>query len=502
MADELFGIGVVQPQSGLDYPFVAPSSDIRYLIADFNLTTDDPGYYSSAEPYTPPFRVKYLYGFGNVANALPTGFSTPPNAAGLIVVDSDEKVVLDTTQPSVIYDTISWSDFFDIHSWRTDTVTCSILTYKPNIKVNDEERTYNTYILPENGTLDARAVYVMPKRLLSIRTKNQDEAPGSRLTGQLVIKNGYNTELTAADATTNNFITNTNVLLSAAPGSGLGKVPCIDITPETTTRPIEKINGVSGTNGDFLFSASNCLYARRGVTGPPLTQEDIDAGLDIRATPEDELAVGADCPPCCECQDYVDVAVKINQYRSQYMNIGNKTSNIKQIHEQNIQKWIDERSCGLQQPLRLLLVAQRCPYMDVVLMVCNPCPECLYSKELRLEIEPSIAATAAVVSGYTAMFADGINGRPWPIARAVEGSKTVLTTTFPVVKQSDSAYIRFRVKFSEKSEYAITGTLTGILVDDTPILSGCVADETERVNASAVATQALYCDANGETNLT
>jgi hypothetical protein len=184
------------------------------------------------------------------------------------------------------------------------------------------------------------------------------------------------------------------------------------------------------------------------------------------------------------------------------MNIGNKTSNIKQIHEQNIQKWVDERSCGLQQPLRMLLVAQRCPYMDIVLMVCNPCTECLYSKELRLEIEPSISATADVVSGYTAMFADGINGRPWQIARTLEGSKTVLTTTFPVVKQSDSAYIRFRVKFSEKSEYAITGTLTGILVDDTPILSGCVADEAERVNASAVATQALYCDANGETNLT
>lgn len=502
MADELFGIGVVQPQSGLDYPFVAPSPDVRYLIADFSLTTDDPGYYANTALYKPPFKIKYLYGFGTEQNDLPPGYVTPPNAAGLIVVDSEEKTVFDTTQLNVTYETISWSDFFDIHHWRKNSTVCSVLTYKPSIKVNDENRAYDRYIIPQNGTLDARAVYVLPKRLLSVRVQNRGEQPSSRFTGNLTFKNGYNTELVPEETLVTNFINNTDILLSATAGSGLGKVQCVDLDTAPISRPIKKINGVSTSTGDFLISASDCLYARPGVSGPIPTEED----PAVRAIAENELAIGADCPPCCKCPDYVDLAVKINQYRSQYANIGNKTNNIKQVHEQNIQKWIDERSCGLQQPLRLLLVAQRCPYMDIVLMVCNPCPDCLFTKEIRLELQPSISADASIVSGYTAMFAEGINGRPWVISTATDNGKTILTMPFPVVKQSDSAYIRFRVKFSAKSEYAITGTLTGTLLDDTPVLTGCVSeDETEnasRAAAVAVATQALYCDANGETSLT
>jgi hypothetical protein len=507
MADELFGIGVVQPQSGLDYPFVSPSEDIRYLIADFSLTTDDPGYYAATAPYKPPFRIKYLYGLGSEPNAIPAGFSAPPeHAVGLIVVDSEEKTVFDTTQPNVTYDTTPWSEFFDIHHWRKGSSICSLLAYKSDVKVNDEERSYDMYILPQNGTLDARAVYVLPKRLLSVRTKNRDEIAGQRLSGKLTFKNGYNTELVAEETTVTDFVANTDILLSAAAGSGLGKVPCVDLDIAPTYRPIQKINGVGTTTGDFLLSAAGCLYARRAVSGPPLTDADIEANIDVRATPENELAIGADCAPCCKCPEYVDLAVTINKYQSQYANIGNKTNNIKQIHEQNIQKWIDERSCGLLRPLRLLLVAQSCPYMDIVLMVCNPCSDCLFTKELRLELQPSVAAAAEVVRGYTAMFAEGINGRPWVISKAVTSGKTVLTMAFPVVKQGDSAYIRFRVKFSEKSEYAITGTLTGTLIDNTPILAGCASEDeaanAARADAEAVETQALYCDANGETSLT
>jgi hypothetical protein len=213
------------------------------------------------------------------------------------------------------------------------------------------------------------------------------------------------------------------------------------------------------------------------------------------------LSLGADCAPCCQCQDYVDLANKINQYGSQYANIGLRVEDVKNIHEQNISQWLTQRECGIQRPLRLLLVAQRCPYIDVVAMVCNPCVECLYSKNLRLELEPAIGTEAygEIVKGYTALFAADVNGRPIPIERTISGRKTVFTIPFRTIKASDSGYVRFRVKFSAKREYAVTGLLTGTLTDDTPILTGCSSDEAARVIATATATQALYCDAAGNT---
>lgn len=500
-AMEIKGVGVVQPESGLDFPFVNPSDDIKYLIADFYVSVDDPGNYGTRPKFQPPFLLKCLYGIGTAENTPPHNAYPPVHAVDIVVCDSNNVAVFDTTRNSAVLTVTPWGDDYVLYKWvrgggQDGLNVCSMLLYASTAVVDGQPRpAYEKYLTPQNAVLDARAVYIMPKRLLSIRVGEG----GTRIKGKINFQNGYNTEIATGDATATDFVTNTAVVFSAAAGGGLGKYPsCFDDSaPEhaVTAVPITKINGVSAATGDFLLAAADCLYARR----PTVKQ-----GENVFPAPvvlDGHMSLGADCAPCCQCQDYVDLANKINQYGSQYANIGLRVDDVKNIHEQNISKWLTQRDCGIHRPLRLLLVAQRCPYLDVVAMVCNPCTDCLYSKNLRLELEPAIGTEAhgEIVKGYTALFTADVNGRPISIERTTSGRKTVFTIPFRTIKASDSGYVRFRVKFSTKKEYAVTGLLTGTLTDDTPILTGCSSDETTRVVATATATQALYCDAAGNT---
>jgi hypothetical protein len=493
------GVGVVQPQSGLDYPFTAPSEDIRYLVADLDVAVDDSGLYAeTATEFQPPFRIKNLYGAGCIDNAPAGGFLTPTHDVDIVIVDAANRTVFDSTEADTTFSQKPWGNDYSIIRWGNTRGQCSILLYTTWPQDDAEQRHYNKYLTPQNAIIDTRAVYVIPKRLRSIRVTDvaglEDIDTAEKITGAFVLENGYNTELTSVTAATN-FVNSAAITISAAAGTGLGKFSnCADSGDEIVVRPITKINGVAiGETGDFLFGATDCLWAHR-----PTTETD---GA-VTPTLGDHMELGAGCNPCCECQDYVDVGLQINQYRSQYANIGNRVYNTKQIHEQNIQKWLDQRACGLDHPLRLLLVPQRCPYMDIVCMVCNPCTECLYVRELSLALTAPEGVTADLELGYTALFAANINGRPTAINKTTTGGATVFNIPFPIVRAGDSAYIRFRIKFSEASEYAVTGVLTATLNTDDPVLTGCADnDEADRRPAAATASQALYCDADGNTNL-
>ena len=492
------GIGVVQPQSGLDYPFTAPSDDIRYLIADLDVAVDDPGYYSAFPEFTPPFKVRYLAGVGCVNNTPPVPFFTPAgnHDADILVVDADNKTVFDSTAPETTLSTRAWGANYKLYAWRSPAGCCQLIAHTKWPENDDEKRHYNKYLAPANGVLDSRAVYVIPKRLKSIRVGEQDV----KTTGSFTITNGYNTQTADNEPTTASFVHDTAVVISAVAGSGVGKYSnCAEQADPDEIPPakaITRINGLSVITGDLLVGATDCLYLRRpthrlGAFGTALTPDAVN-----------HLQIGATCGPCCECGDYVNLGLKVNQYRSQYANIGVRVNDIKDIHEQNVQKWLDQRNCGLQFPLRLSMVPQRCPYMDIVAMVCNPCQDCSYVKELVLEITPanSFEASAELVAGYTALFSGAVNGRPIPISRQVVGNTTRFTIPFQIVRDSDSAYVRFRLKFSVAREYAILGALRATLLDDTPLLTGCEGDDN-RQPAVAYVTQALYCDTQGNTTL-
>jgi hypothetical protein len=503
------GIGICQPQSGLDYPFVAPSEDIRFLVADLHVAFDDP---AVAVPGTaerqPPYRVKYLYNVGCNPNALPAGAPAPRgNEADIVIVDINNNVVFDTTgAATVTYTATPWNTDYTIYKWTTAAGTCHLVAHT-NWKTGEPApRHYDRYIAPANGTLDARVVYKLPKRLLSLRVKQRSGTTVlGPYTGNVVFKNGYNTEITATSSVSN-YLKNTEVRLSAVAGSGAGYYPvCGDgfdqgIGPRPP-QPIRTINGAApNASGDFLLSAGDCLYLRRPTVRPTANS--------LYPDPVHKQQMGADCPPCCECDDYVAAALYMNSVGSRYQLVGTRVENIKGIHESNIDRWLDKRDCSLGNPLKLILVPQGCPFMDVVAMICNPCDSCLSGSTLQLTLTPVNqpgTVSAELVCGYTALFAPGINGQSVGITVTANGNVTAATFKMPSINSGSSAYLKFRLKFSPRLNFAIKGVLTGTLDSPVgaPLKTGCAAEtpEADRIVAVAETTQALYCDDNGDTDM-
>jgi hypothetical protein len=485
------GIGVMQAYCGLDYPFVPPLSadgdnDIRYLVADFYLAYDDPGEYDTGSAKTAfPLRIKYLYGVGCVDNEPDPSFPEPSHAADIVIVDANDNVVFDSTASGTAFHTAAWGADYVIYAWQAaDGAVCRLLAYTTWSATDDDTKDFSKYLMPPRAVLDARAVYKLPRRLKRISVEDANVTTVAPA-GDIVLQNGYNTTLVTGDTTAVDFRTVTPITLSAVAGSGAGRYPCG--TPDSSPKYITKINGVRPTAaGNLVLGGSGCLWARRPV--------DYTDGVPAPSTTAQQQ-MGADCKPCCACEDYAATALYMNSVRNRYKLIGQRAEHVRSLHEENVARWNSHRACSIQSPLRLLLVPQPCPTLDVVLMLCNPCTQCIPVSTLTVAFtsdEPGL--TADVVCGYTALFASGVNGRPVPI-----NSPEALTysVNFPQITAGDSAYVKFRLKFSNRAQYSITGVLTGT-AGSSPILTNCGGEGA--AEAVAQASQALACTAAGTTD--
>ena len=497
------GIGIVQPQSGLDYPLVYPSEDIKYLIANFYLGyTDVSDYDATVPPAQHPLRIKHLYGFGCQSNQPAADFPQPVNQADIVVVDANNRVILDTSaDESTSCHVIDSDPVYTTVNWQTKNAVCSLIAYKKwpdddnGTTDDDTERSYDLYLTPARAILDARAVYKIPKRLMTLRVRNGPTL-SEQFRGDIVFRNSYNTEIVAGAPATTNFKVTTPVTFSAVPGSGEGKYPCDADFNVNDLRVITQINGLSGNSGDFTLSGKDCLWLRRPT---------IYANDTATASPTANLQIGADCKPCCACEDYASTALYMNSVRDRYKLIGTRAEAVRSRHEENIARWNEYRICSVQSPLRLIFVPQRCPYIDVVLLLCNPCQSCLPTSTLTLTLTAEGDAvtsaeepvTAEIACGYTAMYATGINGA----ATSIDTTGTMTyAVTFPQLQPGDSAYVKFRLKFSLKAPYLIRGALTGVLtVSEQPITIDCDGVSTEP--AQAEAAQTIYCDETGNTEM-
>ena len=146
----------------------------------------------------------------------------------------------------------------------------------------------------------------------------------------------------------------------------------------------------------------------------------------------------------------------------------------------------DLRLCRSRRPLRLILVAQPCPCMDVVAMYCNQCDTC--SENVRLTINLSSApggGTGTVDPRYTQII-----GADYSVPAVLNGGWPVFSVNFPAVKAGTSVYVKFRLCFCPAYPYSISGTLTGEKSTG-PILAGC---EASAPVATATAGQVLDCE--------
>jgi hypothetical protein len=457
------GLGVIQPQSGLDFPLVFPSEDIRYLLADFYLAYEDGDDYLTGTPsFTPPFSIKHLYNVGCVENTPAAGVaSRGESVADIVIYDSNQNTVLNTTTANITSEAIyDWGTEYKIYEWVGGMFTCRMLVYTTWPEADTDKRHYDKYLTPLSATLDTRTVHKIPKHVLKFYVRQSSVSSGP-FAGDVIFKNGYNTEIVSGTAVTVNTRRTTNISFAATPGTGAGKYPC---TGDEYQYELNSINGVPpNTAGHFTMAAKDCLFVRRPTN-------EIDGELSPRVSSEQKI--GADCQACCSCDDYTDTALRMNEIRDKYSTLGSWATAVKEKHISNIARWNAYRQCTISNPLKITLVPQRSPFVDIALMLCNNCEFCFDPATLTVAISIISAVTppdvenfsidqidADVVCGYTEFYFPGFNGRAISVLKPDRLTYTVNT---PRLKNGESGYVKFRLGFNTRTEISTKSTLTGV----------------------------------------
>jgi hypothetical protein len=470
------GIGVIQPQSGLDYPLVSPSADIRYLLADMYFAYDDPALYdTNLEPVKHPLRIAELHGVGCEDEASESSDSTP-HAADIVIVDDNDNVVFDSSDLGdnlgyQRFSTVAWGDDYTIYEWLSPTAVCRIVVHKTWPPAEDAPINYATNLVPENAVIDERAVYRMPKRVLSLTVLNTTVRRSD-----VIFRAGYNSRLAAGATAVAQNRNRTEILYDVFPGAGFGQYSdCLEEKPKY----LYNINGVGpNPQGDFFLAGPSCVFVR---TPTALA----DGG--VTKAGNTTLMIGANCEPCCDCDDYIETATYMNRVQKSYKRVGARTHQVKLQHEANIVRWVEQLRCRMNRPLRLKLVPQSCPYMEVVMQFCNHCPECLEDIDLDIEFTSPLSAGVAVVPGRTTLTKPGVPTEPvtlnggWPIYNVRVGS----------LDKGASAVVRFMLRFEPKAAHIVRGILTGT-IGGAPI-KPCDPEYGNDEVSEDIDSRALYC---------
>lgn len=499
------GIGVVQPLAGTDFPLVAPTEDVRYLLADFCLSYDDPADYDpEVSAFAQPFRLAWLFGFGCLPTTIPAadeslGTSsssaatfppTPEHTQDLLVLDANDRVVFDSTQ-STAFAERAWGSRLHLYLWESAGTTCRLVTHTAwSRNDNPTPRDYPVEFAPENGELDARGIHRSPKRVTAIRVLLDTVRDSA-----IEFHPGYNMAITASSPKARGLRSYRQIEFTATPGGGLGVYPgCVP-----TALYIRSINGQRPTpHGDFYLAATDCYYIRQplltddetgdsrpATTLPPYDRVEeglpaAEAGTSTSATGwpligdvnDGHLKFGNDCAPCCDCADYVEVGTDMNTLRDDYAGLGDTVSNSADEYRGARDAWAAVRECQLNQPLRLVLQAQFSPFIDVGLQLLNSTGACLRNVTLSVTLATAPAGgTAQVVTGYTFIS----NPQGGTDRYTISGAWPSFSAHWDSVPAHGNVSARFRLRFSNCggvagehgfTAYAVTGTLTATLAGD------------------------------------
>ena len=487
------GIGVSQPQGGLDYPLVEPSADIQYLLADAYLALESNELTGAA-----PFRIKWLYGVGCAVTSKPSWAPTPVHAADVLIVDANDAEVFNSTLSDVSFSTWCWglkktssscNSTYDykIYEWQRSNSVCRLVVYQtwPESADGLDESTtrdFATNIAPESAVLDARAVYLVPKRVKSFVLPGATNNTSVKITNAtLDVSAGLNTLLTASDTQTRGLRSARQVTISAIAGAGLGKyVDCAETQPV-----IRSLNGITGPN--VLISAGDCLWANLPTTYNAATGKLTPQRTNNRATQQ----IGSNCPACCTCSDYVDIATYMNNTRDRYKSIGGDAGDVLLLHADNITRWEAQRNCRLQKPIKVCMTAQICPYIDVVAQYCNNCTDCAHDVVLTINMAAYPDNTAAPVCNYSMVTTPTLKQGLFNL----DGAWPTFTARLGDVDAGNSASVSFRLAFDSAQATTVKATVTGTSAEGV-IKAGC---EANAATAAGVASKALYCDDSGNT---
>lgn len=303
-------IGVDQPNNnGTNYPFVNPSEDIRYLIGDLFVSVE-------ATDLVYPLRVAWLYGFGSNVVTPPSGWNAPIHAQDIVIVDAEDNIVFDSTL-ATSFTSSAWDSRLLILEWMTDDKVCRCTmhtVWSAKDIADGQTRTYDQYIEPDNGELQADTWYELPRRVNSITVDSTVISKKQILT----LEAGYNVNLlqeteSSTLALANLGLATTAVIdgtrktnkikLEAIPGAGIGVFPgCVD--SEVVLRTINKQK--ANTFQNFTLDTEGCVRAQPAVglvTSSPRTF-DYAAFNMTTAQAKASLELHNDCKACCDCESF------------------------------------------------------------------------------------------------------------------------------------------------------------------------------------------------------
>jgi hypothetical protein len=388
-------IGFNQPPGGgTNYPFVTPSADIEYLLGDFFVSFDD---LSDSVVY--PLRVAWLYGFGTNSVSPPTGYPTPEHTHDLVVVDNNGETVFDSTQADTFTSDV-WDSRLLILEWRTSDkiLRCTQHTDWTTEDIRDgQDRTYDNYIVPQDGTLQADTWFKLPKRVTSIQV-GLTNIKGTAVS----LAEGYNTQITEGsslgvpDIEIPSFGFDTGkklvegkrlshkVSLAAVPGAGLGIFPgCADTQPELKT--INKIRSSEYFN--FTWDAEGCIRYQRPlglVSASP--REFSYASVALPSTEESSSAIEVlnDCQNCCQCTYFAQTYQGIKRQWYLYKDIAANAEKARDNYSDSRDRWTQQKAIREANTLRVFVRQDGDCKISWGLSHCNASKCCLNNIRLQL----------------------------------------------------------------------------------------------------------------------
>jgi len=363
-------IGVNQHQGGDDYPFVAPSADVRQLLADASLS-----YRDDYCAYTRPFRLARLWGFG--CGPVAEG-ELAVHTRDVLVEDAEGRTVFDTREAET-FETFAWGERLAVCRWTAADIVLALVYY--TAWNPDDTPTDFPYVLePASAVFDERVSVQSPLQLRSIRVG--DDGPVLR-GSSVILRGGYNAEIAAGSTVQpDGGRVATTVTLTASPGLGLGRYApqCADADVELVIRRINVLGGDDA--GNFLLDADACHRVER-----PLVEEVAHPTDRLAVVRAASLRLFNDCGPCVDCQDFINVYEACRRLRDRVADLVTRLNGLKDKYLANVIRLLQARQCREDTRLRLILQPE-CPQKVVIAAAyCNSGDACVHNLVLLVSFD-------------------------------------------------------------------------------------------------------------------
>lgn len=366
------------PHCGTNYPFVNPSTDVRYLLADLFLSfVDDSG------GFVAPFRVARMWGFD--------GSSGPEHDRDVLIVDANDETVFDSRLASS-FESKTWYSRVRIHSWSYDSGVCriceNILGIPPDdpfgvayddsdfVTYDDDDvlsvagdRDYGSDFEPVSGVLYPECCERQPPRLRRI-VVGDDEIDDP----EVEFVAGYNMRIGVSDVAGDGRGA-TRIAFDASAGEGLG---IYRDCPEPSDGLTGVDEAVPDERGVLLLKGGDCfrVYRPQVRSGNQYVWED----------PEDKyaLTIANDCERGCGPDSYVRTYEGIRRETWAWEDLARRAVDLRNKLSDLFALWEAERACRAATLLNVEIVNEGSDKVGGGLVLCNGSSCCIHDARLRV----------------------------------------------------------------------------------------------------------------------